>query len=329
MAAANEERGKAGSCFIIATRNRPDYLRDAVRSLVEQTVLPSELCIVDSSEETPTRAEIEELCASAGLALDYVHPAPRGLTVQRNLGIDRTTGDPVFLIDDDVWMEPNAHEEVLAEYERWGPELGGVRGVWLRPPIPSRLTVLWRKFFRMGGWWPEASGRVLPGFFTEVVVTSKDVRRVESFVGWFMSFRREVFDHERFDENLAGFAFREDADFSYRVVKRGYVLVQTPKARIDHLKTAAERLTPFELQRMNMANQLYLHRKNMPQTLKYKAALWWGLTGTFILLAGKALQTRDRGHVTGMLVGAWEQLRGRGLIDPALEREQKAVEAGP
>jgi GT2 family glycosyltransferase len=329
MTAANDGRIRADSCFVIATRNRPGYLRDAVRSLVEQTVLPKELCIVDSSEETPTRSEIEEICAGVRLALDYVHPAPRGLTVQRNLGIDRTTGDPVFLIDDDVWMEPNVHEEVLAEYERWGPELGGVRGVWLRPPIPSRLTVLWRKLFRMGGWWPEASGRVLPGFFTEVVVASKDVRRVESFVGWFMSFRREVFEHERFDEKLAGFAFREDADFSYRVVKRGYVLVQTPKARIDHLKTAEERLTPFELQRMNMANQLYLHRKNMPQTLKYKAALWWGLTGTFILLVGKAVQTRDRGHVTGMLIGAWEQLRGRGLIDPAREREQKAVEAGP
>jgi GT2 family glycosyltransferase len=157
------------------------------------------------------------------------------------------------------------------------------------------------------------------------VVDSADVRRVESFVGWFMSFRRTVFEHERFDENLAGFAFREDADFSYRVVKRGYVLVQTPKARIEHLKTSAERLSPFDLQRMNLANQLYLHRKNMPQTFKYKAALWWALLGTFLLLVGKAIQTRDRGHVTGLIVGAWEQARGRGLIDPALEREREAA----
>jgi GT2 family glycosyltransferase len=325
MSEAEQPRRRAGSCFIIATRNRPDHLRDAVRSLAEQTVLPKELCIVDSSEETPTRTEIEELCAGVGLTLDYVHPAPRGLTVQRNLGIDRTAGDPVFLIDDDVWMAPDVHEEVLAEYDRWGPELGGVRGVWMRPPIPRRVTVLWRKLFGMGGWWPEASGRMRSGFFTEVVVDSADVRRVESFVGWFMSFRREVFEHERFDENLAGFAFREDADFSYRVAKRGYVLVQTPKARIDHKKTGDERLSPFELQRMNVANQLYLHRKNMPQTLKYKAALWWALLGTFLLLVGKAIQTRDRGHVTGMIVGAWEQARGRGLIDPAIEREQEAA----
>jgi GT2 family glycosyltransferase len=318
------ERRRAGSSFIIATRNRHEHLLDTVESLVAQTVLPRELCIVDSSEEAPARSRIEQLCAGTGLKLDYVHPAPRGLTVQRNVGIDRTAGDPVFLIDDDVLMAPDVHEEILAEYERWGTELGGVRGVPLEPAIPNRLVILWRRLFGMGGWWPEASGRVRPGFFAETVNASSGVRKVESFTGWFMSYRREVFQHERFDENLSGYAFKEDADFSYRVVKRGYLLVQTPKARIEHLKTAAQRLPPFDLQRMNVANQFYLHRKNMPQTLKYKAGLWWALVGVFVLNVGKAIQTRDAGYVSGLMVGAWEQARGRGLIDPPAESERKA-----
>jgi GT2 family glycosyltransferase len=312
--ASTAKRPSAGSCFIVATRNRPELLVKAVESLIGQTVLPRELCIVDASEEASARAEIESLCEEAGLELDYVHPAAPGLTVQRNLGVDRTTGDPVFFIDDDVWMTPNVHEEVLAEYERWGPELGGVRGVWLRPPASGRLSVSWRRFFGMETWRPEASGRMRPGFFTDVATTSADVRRVESFVGWFMSFRREVFELERFDENLADYGFKEDADFSYRVVKRGYVLVQTPRAKIDHAKTAAQRLSPFELQRMNLANHVYLHRKNMPQTLRYRAALWWGLTGTFLLSVGKAIEARDPGYATGMIVGAWDQVTRRGRI---------------
>ena len=86
-------------------------------TLVGQTVLPAELCVVDSSEEALRRGEIERLCAEAGIRLDYVHPAPRGLTLQRNIGIDRTSGDPVFLIDDDVTFAPDVHEEVLAEYD--------------------------------------------------------------------------------------------------------------------------------------------------------------------------------------------------------------------
>jgi GT2 family glycosyltransferase len=314
MSKATTDTRTAGSSFIIATRNRPAHLKAAVESLLQQTTLPAELCIVDASDETSVRAEIERLCGEAGLRLDYVHPAEPGLTRQRNVGIDRTTGDPVFFIDDDVWMAPEAHEEVLAEYAKWGAELGGVRGVWLNPPSPGRLSVLWRRLFGMETWRPEASGRMRPGFFTDVVTTSADVRRVESFVGWFMSFRREVFEYERFDENLGDYAFKEDADFSFRVVRRGYVLVQTPRAKVDHSKTDLRRLTPFELQRMNMANQVYLHRKNMPQTPRYRAALWWGLTGTFLLNVGKAVQARDPGYATGMLAGAWDQVTGRGRI---------------
>ncbi len=309
---------RASSAFVIATRNRPDDLLETVRSLTAQTVLPAELCIVDSSDETPTRSRIEQLCAEAGLPLDYYHPAPRGLTIQRNVGVDRTTGDPVFFIDDDVWMAPDCHQEVLAEYERWGPELGGVRATPVRPARPSLATRVYRRIFGIGGWWPEASGKVRPGFYAEGVSESAGVRKLEYFNGWFMSYRREVFEHERFDEALSGYAYKEDIDFSYRVSRR-YVLVQTPKARCDHLKSPDARLNSHNLQRMNLANQFYLHRKLMPQDGFHKAALWWAWLGLFILNIGKAAQTNDPGLVTGMLAGAWEQVRGRGLVDPALE----------
>ena len=225
------DQRRAPSAFIIATRNRPDDLVHTVESLTAQTVLPAELCIVDSSDETPTRPQIEKLCADAGIALDFHHPAPRGLTVQRNVGIDRTKGDPVFLIDDDVELAPDCHEQILAEYERWGPELGGVRATPTRPARPSRVTILYRKLFGIGGWWPENSGRIRPGFYAEGISDSAGVRKVEYFNGWFMSYKREVFEHERFDEALSGYAYKEDIDFSYRVFKRGYILLQTPAAR--------------------------------------------------------------------------------------------------
>jgi GT2 family glycosyltransferase len=312
------QKERASSAFVIATYNRPEDLVTTVQSLVEQTVLPAQLCIVDSSPTAPARGRIEEMCTQAGLSLDYHHPAPRGLTVQRNVGIDRTEGDPVFFIDDDVWMAPDCHEQVLAEFERWGPELGGVRATPMRPARPSLGTRIYRRIFGIGGWWPEASGKVRPGFYAEGVSDSAGVRKLEYFNGWFMSFRREVFEHERFDEALSGYAYKEDIDLSYRVSRR-YVLVQTPKARCDHLKSPSARLNSHNLQRMNLANQFYLHRKLMPQDTFHKAALWWAWLGLFILNIGKAVQMQDLGLVTGMVAGAWEQVRGRGLVDPATE----------
>lgn len=308
----------SGSTFIIATRNRPAELLKTVESLVDQTVLPAELCIVDSSDSTPARTQIQSLCTRAGLALDYVNPAPRGLTVQRNLGLDRTTGDPVFLIDDDVYLAPECHAECLKEFARWGPELGGVRASAITASKPPRPAVWWRKLFGIGGWWPEASGRLKPGFWIEGVSESASVRKVDCFVGYFMSFRREVFDHERFDENLAGYGHKEDIDFTYRVSRR-YVLVQTPKAKCEHFKTQTSRMPAFELQRMNLGNQFYLHRKNMPQDAPHRIALWWGLVGLFFLNIGRAVRYRDHGLVTGWIVGAWEQAHGKGLVDPAVE----------
>jgi GT2 family glycosyltransferase len=308
------ERRRAGSCFIIATRNRPESLQATVESLAAQSVLPSEVCIVDSSEEPPARAAIEELCAEIGVELDYVHPAPRGLTVQRNLGVDRTSGDPIFLCDDDVWLAPDVHERILEEYERWGPELGGVRGIPMQVSSPSKLVLLWRRIFGMSAWRGEGSGRLRPGFFAEETLAhTADARELEYFIGWFMSFRREVFAHERFDERLSGYGSKEDIDFSYRLAKRGYVLRQTPLARIHHFRSSSERLSPSELQRMHVGNQFYLHRKNMPQELRYKAALWWALIGLLVLAVARTVQRRDARYVTGLVGGVWDEVRGRGL----------------
>jgi glycosyltransferase involved in cell wall biosynthesis len=306
----------APSSFIIATRNRPRELHETVRSLVGQTVLPTEICIVDSSDSTPERAAIESMCRQAGIKLDYHHPAPRGLTVQRNVGIDRTSGDPVFFIDDDVWLEPTCHEEVLKEYDRWGPELGGVRAAPTHPARPGKISLALRKLFGFGGWWPEASGRMRRGFYVEGVSEAVGVRRLEYFTGWFMSFRRAVVEQERFDEMLSGYGHKEDIDYTYRVSRR-WTLVQTPNARCDHLRVQTSRLTPHELQRMNLSNQFYLHRKNMPQTVANRAALWWALFGLFIFNIGKAVKRRDAGYVTGLLAGAAEQALGKGLVDPA------------
>jgi GT2 family glycosyltransferase len=219
-------------------------------------------------------------------------------------------------LDDDVVLDPACHAQVLEEYERWGSALGGVRAAPVRPSRPPRASIAWRRLFGIGGWWPEASGRVRSGFWLEGTSESAGVKKQEAFVGYFMSYRREVFSSERFDEALSGYASQEDIDFSYRVSRR-YALVQTPRARCDHLKTGTDRMRSHDLERMKLGNHFYLFRKNMPQDTRHKAALWWGLTGLFLHSVVKAVVRADAGLATGIAVGAWEQARGRGLIDPS------------
>src|SRR5207247_7043188 len=99
-------RPRSNATLVVPTRNRPGQLLDSIGSVLAQSVLPGTICIVDSSPEAPSRGRIEQLCAAVSVPLTYVHSAPRGSTVQRNVGIDATSGDPVVLIDDDVVLAP-------------------------------------------------------------------------------------------------------------------------------------------------------------------------------------------------------------------------------
>jgi GT2 family glycosyltransferase len=151
-----------------------------------------------------------------------------------------------------------------------------------------------------------------PGFWCENVCNPTQVVEVECMRGLCMAFRREVFDHERFDEALVGYAFKEDVDFSYRVSRR-YRLLQVPKARCAHLESSAGRLPTHSLMRLALRNHLYLHRKNMPQDFRHRAALLWGLLGLSPLLMARAIIEGEPGLVTGFIAGIWDWAMGRRL----------------
>jgi glycosyltransferase involved in cell wall biosynthesis len=247
-----------------------------------------------------------------GVRVVYEHPAPSGLPRQRNIGIDLTHGDPLFFIDDDVRLAPGCHHEVLKEYERSSKEVGGVRPEPIHDQTPGLITHRYSKLFGLGGWWPDNSGKILPGFFGETVASSAEPVEVEFFSGSFMSFRRELLNHERFDETLAGYAYKEDWDLSYRISRRA-TLIQTPRARYEHLRTPATRVPVHRLERMRMINQLYLHKKLLPSTLGTRTRLFWAIFGTLLFSGPKALKERDVGWLTGPVAGVAAHVSGRGL----------------
>src|SRR5712692_4234759 len=78
-------------CVIIPTKNRPQDLERAVRSLFAQTFIPLSLVIVDQSPDDESRrrvnAELSAACQQRGplWSLNYIHdPAISGLAAARN-----------------------------------------------------------------------------------------------------------------------------------------------------------------------------------------------------------------------------------------------------
>ncbi len=89
--------------IIVPTRDRLPYLEVALASIAPEALrLGSELVVVDDAGASPaTRA----LAARFGARYE-AHPRPRGLNVARNTGVQRSGGELVVFVDDDIRAEP-------------------------------------------------------------------------------------------------------------------------------------------------------------------------------------------------------------------------------
>lgn len=93
---------------IVATRNRPELVADALRSVERQTRPPLEIYIADDG--TPPLASLPEV---AGLEVTVVHPAAGRVAVARNHAARGARGEVLAFLDDDDRWRPD-HLEGLA-----------------------------------------------------------------------------------------------------------------------------------------------------------------------------------------------------------------------
>ncbi len=96
---------------IIPTYNRSHTLRRALDSVNNQTVRPSEICVVDDGSTDET----EQLLSRHYPQVNYVYQNNAGVSSARNAGVALTRGHWLaFLDSDDEWM-PNKLERQLQE----------------------------------------------------------------------------------------------------------------------------------------------------------------------------------------------------------------------
>src|ERR1700677_766423 len=124
--------------IVIPTRARLAYLEVALTSIVPQAdhAGAEELVIDDAGSSPETRALVERL----GARYEH-HPGPLGLNIARNTGVDRSTGELVVFVDDDVRVRPGwlqalldsarSHQDVDVFTGPIEPRLEG-RGGWAR-----------------------------------------------------------------------------------------------------------------------------------------------------------------------------------------------------
>ena len=110
---------------IIITRNRAEWLKDALTSLTKQSRQPNEVIVVDNDSKDNTREVI--LSFSDRLNIKCIYEAIRGIPHTRNAGIANATGDIIASIDDDCVADENWLKHIEIPFIR-DPNIGVVGG---------------------------------------------------------------------------------------------------------------------------------------------------------------------------------------------------------
>lgn len=272
----------------VATLNRIDMLEHCVACALSQTWPPTEIVIVDASENWQDNRDRIAVLTSDAVSLRYL-PAPlRSSTVQRNIGIEACTADICMLIDDDSLMHPDCAEIIMRAYtaDKEG-EILGIAGV----PGPSPLSIkdvarkesfansspaksmhatkfmrfLWRELFLMGravNFVPYAGpvGSYVPGWAAE---RGLDLVPAVQLPGCRMTIRRSAGLREPFEPAFRSYSPGEDFDISYRLSRIGAICVASA-ARIYHHEVAASRIRREQELVLSICNVAYLIRRHSP-----------------------------------------------------------------
>ncbi len=119
--------------IIVPTRNRRDWLRQALRSAREQTWPDKELLVVDEASTDETLAMLANEFPDARVVK---HATPRGPSAARNAGAAAARGEWILYLDDDDLLHPN-HIEALVSASKEAPTGAVVSGRWRRFAVIS------------------------------------------------------------------------------------------------------------------------------------------------------------------------------------------------
>jgi glycosyltransferase involved in cell wall biosynthesis len=202
----------------ICTRNRPDELQKALKSLEESQVPIYEIIVSDDSTDLHTK----NLILSSFPNVKYLDGPKPGLSINRNVAIQAVTGTHVFFMDDDVRMARNFLFEIMNAVKRseslYGNKLiiTGIEnnnGLIIYPHDQSFLGYQNRKY---------KEGEAL-----RTIVINSTVFPVALF--------RELL----FDEQLIyGY---EEVDIATRAVKKGYHILLAKEAINFHYSSVINR----------------------------------------------------------------------------------------
>lgn len=203
--------------LIISTRNRPSFVVDLIRSVLEGDEVPTEIVVVDQSDAVNTDLATWETAGRS--TLRYLWGPARGLSLGRNTGIAASSGAVLVFTDDDM----------LVPVDWFGCIVAQLLAANRRTVVTGRVI----------GGDPEVPGAFAPSLSLESELTvyrgrpGRDVLLPMNMA----LYRSAVDEVGPFDVRLgvgSRFPSSEDNDFGFRLLEAGYDVIYDPAVVVIH-----------------------------------------------------------------------------------------------
>jgi GT2 family glycosyltransferase len=221
----------ASVSVVVATYDRPDDLRDCLRSLLRQdTQRAVEFIVVDNHPASGLTSSVVSEFPDVRL----VQETRQGLSYARNTGIAASTGDIIIATDDDVVIPPDWLEKIVAPFAR--SDVMIVTGNVLPYELETSSQIQFESYGGLGrGFKTKEYNRTWFDSYRRTAVPTWNIGATAN-----AAFRAQIFNqpeigllHEALGAGTPT-GCSEDTYLFYKVLKAGYTIVYEAQAYVWH-----------------------------------------------------------------------------------------------
>lgn len=231
--------------IVICTYNRAQMLDDVLQGLQTLKPVPDmsfEVIVVDNNSTDSTRHVVERWQLQGNLPLRYLKEKQQGLSRARNMGINAATGEWIWFLDDDVYLDENWLQGVV-EVIRNYPDAMAVAGkivLEFEKPEPAWLPEIAYNYYGL----------------TRFGDNPRWLQQGEYPIGANVAVRKVVFECTGMFNCKLGRAGKsliswEETEFFMRLYSSGGQIIYTPDAIVRH------RISKQQLSRLWLIRRLF------------------------------------------------------------------------
>lgn len=249
---------------IIPTRNRSQPLARTLQSLSQQSFQPIEAIVIDGSADDNTQNLCQTEFPDLQTKIKYFRATEIGAATQRNQAMIHTSQNVIWLMDDDILLEPECLDRLWNALQS-DSLIGGVNAMitnqrYLPPGQISRRLF----HFLHGRTEVSYAGKCIGPALNLLPEDNPNLPEVVP-VEWLNTtctlYRKESLPEPLFPDNFTGYSLMEDVTLSLMVGKR-WKLVNARTARIFHDSQPGDHKNNMTvLAKMELVNRYFVMTK--------------------------------------------------------------------